>query len=246
MGSMYWQTQNNWPGASWASIDYDGRAQVSWYQAKHFYKPFIISGYLDGPLLQVYSINDLVDGTVSSGDLVLYAYSWSKGLLGKAHYEFTVSAANASRVLSLPLSQVWKATSCPSSLECVLVMEAYNNTGAQKLLLDQNYFFPASLREVTTMRDPEITIGQVTSTSDGDFVVSLQFYNTAAFVWIETTVHGIWEENAMFLPAGRPSTLHVKSLAFRPFQATGLSPEQFANTLSVTSLYDTAPSKYGP
>ena len=43
MGSLYWQLNDCWPVASWASIDYYGRWKALHYGARRFYAPFIAS-----------------------------------------------------------------------------------------------------------------------------------------------------------------------------------------------------------
>ncbi len=43
MGALYWQVNDIWPVASWASIDYYGRFKPLQYVAKRFFEPVIIS-----------------------------------------------------------------------------------------------------------------------------------------------------------------------------------------------------------
>lgn len=43
MGSLYWQLNDVWPGASWSSIDYYGRWKALNFHARRFYAPLAIS-----------------------------------------------------------------------------------------------------------------------------------------------------------------------------------------------------------
>ena len=43
MGTLYWQLNDIWPGASWASIDCYGRRKALHYFAKRFYNPVLLS-----------------------------------------------------------------------------------------------------------------------------------------------------------------------------------------------------------
>ncbi len=45
MGTLYWQLNDIWPVASWASIDYYGRLKALHYYAKRFYSPVLLSCY---------------------------------------------------------------------------------------------------------------------------------------------------------------------------------------------------------
>jgi beta-mannosidase len=60
MGTLYWQLNDTWPGASWSSIEYGGAWKLLHYAAKRFYAPSILSliPTPDGNQLEVYGIND--------------------------------------------------------------------------------------------------------------------------------------------------------------------------------------------
>ncbi|MDR3139694.1 MAG: glycoside hydrolase family 2 protein [Treponema sp.] len=52
MGAIYWQLNDIWPVASWASIDYHFRWKALHYYAKRFFQPLMISCHEEGVLTQ--------------------------------------------------------------------------------------------------------------------------------------------------------------------------------------------------
>ncbi len=52
MGAIYWQLNDCWPTASWASIDYYGRWKALHYYAKRFFAPILLSCQEEGILTQ--------------------------------------------------------------------------------------------------------------------------------------------------------------------------------------------------
>src|SRR6202007_3085288 len=61
MGSLYWQLNDVWPGASWASIDYFGRWKALQFHAKRFYAPQMISALRLNGATEVKLISDAVE-----------------------------------------------------------------------------------------------------------------------------------------------------------------------------------------
>ena len=57
MGTLYWQLNDIWPGASWSSIDYFGRYKALQYYAKRFYSPILISCCETGERETRYDVN---------------------------------------------------------------------------------------------------------------------------------------------------------------------------------------------
>ena len=58
MGALYWQLNDCWPVASWASIDYYGRWKALHYYARRFYDDVLISPFLHDKKVEVYVVSD--------------------------------------------------------------------------------------------------------------------------------------------------------------------------------------------
>ena len=58
MGSLFWQLNDCWPVASWASIDYYGRWKALQYYARRFYDDVLISPFAHDGKVDVYVVSD--------------------------------------------------------------------------------------------------------------------------------------------------------------------------------------------
>lgn len=57
MGAIYWQLNDCWPVASWASIDYCGRLKALQYYARRFFAPLMLSCQEEGMMSQEADMN---------------------------------------------------------------------------------------------------------------------------------------------------------------------------------------------
>jgi beta-mannosidase len=67
MGSLYWQLNDCWPVASWASIDYYGRWKALHYYARRFYDDVLVSPYSHDNKVDIYVVSDKlqpISGTI--------------------------------------------------------------------------------------------------------------------------------------------------------------------------------------
>ena len=59
-GTIYWQLNDCWPVASWASLDYFGRWKALHYAARRFFAPVLLSIEDDGPQMDLFLTSDRV------------------------------------------------------------------------------------------------------------------------------------------------------------------------------------------
>lgn len=67
MGALYWQLNDCWPVASWASIDYYGRWKALHYAAKRFFAPVLVSALDEGAKIKLNISNETLskaEGTI--------------------------------------------------------------------------------------------------------------------------------------------------------------------------------------
>ena len=69
MGTLFWQHNDCWPVASWASRDYYGRWKAQHYYVRKAYDDILISSVVEGDDLKVYAVSDRLENT--SGQLQL-------------------------------------------------------------------------------------------------------------------------------------------------------------------------------
>lgn len=58
MGSLYWQLNDVWPGASWSSVDYFGRWKALQFHARRFYAPLRVAPIRRGGRTEVFLVSD--------------------------------------------------------------------------------------------------------------------------------------------------------------------------------------------
>ena len=98
MGSLYWQLNDCWPGASWSSLDYFGNWKALHYYAKHFFAPFLICVTSDDEVLNIHIVND--NNMTEKSELLLELIDFSGELLNKHELSIDISPNTSKKVFS--------------------------------------------------------------------------------------------------------------------------------------------------
>ena len=103
MGALYWQLNDNWPVASWASIDYFGRWKALHYMAKKFYGPQAVRMCLEEDTMQVYLENESLDEIPPQVDF--YVKDMECNILDKITAKGSVGQQESGQILAVDISR---------------------------------------------------------------------------------------------------------------------------------------------
>lgn len=223
-GALYWQLNDCWPVASWASLDYYGRWKALHYAARRFFAPVLLTaekrdydesspttthetGYLfqptPGPFVDLFVANDNVDAWTGS---VRWSLETLAGrVVAAGDEQVTVRGLSSIRVTDLNFEGIVE----PSN-ERDLVLTCELVEGDHVLSRDVLSFVPA---KHLSLSDPGLT--WTVSQTDEGFAIELHAKALARFVWLSFGEadggFAVFSDNYFDVPAGRSITVSVSS-----------------------------------
>ena len=240
-GTLYWQLNDCWPVASWASLDYYGRWKALHYVAKRFYAPLLLSaeeeqidvnsdatthqtGYLfqptPGPYMALFLTSDLTEKW--QGTMRWSLETLQGEVLKSDQVKVEADGLSAMRVCSMDFDA---DVNRDNERDVVLVYELWQDD--QRLSLGLFSFVPS---KHLALKDPGLT-AEVTEV-DGGFMIEVIAKVLARYVWLELEgADVIFEDNFFDLPAGQSVKVRVPAIS-------GWSLDDVRARLSVASLID--------
>ena len=207
MGALYWQLNDNWPVASWSSLEYGGKWKHLHYQARRFYAPVAVvgaPGEKDG-VDAVWALNDTAADVKAK---VSVKYMTFEGEVeSTTDYDVTVPALGTLKVADCPKRE---------GTFLALALDSSAGNAANEWMFDK-------------FKDCPLADAEIRVEFDG-LAVTLSTEKPAFFVWMNVAgVSGEFADNSFTLLPGRP-----RKIEFVP--RGKLAPEAFRRAFSVTSL----------
>jgi beta-mannosidase len=109
MGSLYWQLNDCWPVASWASIDYFGRWKALQYYARRFYDDVLISPYAHDGKVDIFVVSDKLQPF--SGKVHARLLDFSGRVLFEKTQDVQIPAASSAIYLTLDEKEMFAGPS---------------------------------------------------------------------------------------------------------------------------------------
>jgi beta-mannosidase len=224
MGTPYWQLNDNWPVASWSSLDYHGRWKALHYMAKKFYAPILISG-----------IEDIEDGSVE----IHVTSDKLKNIMGEVNWQLR----DVSGRLILENSFETEIAAAGNHQVRTLELQDYvNQYGARDLMLwlelevdgeiIADNFVSFARPKHMQLKEPEIKT-EIKRLQAGKYWLSLSAEKTALWTWLELEDIDLkLSDNFFHLYPGREIKITAEI-------DQDLRVEEFEKQLLIRSLVDT-------
>ena len=224
MGSLYWQLNDCWPVASWASIDYFGRWKALHYYARRFYDDVLISPFLHDDKVDVYVVSDKLEPL--AGTIHMRMLDFSGNVLLEQSKEIQIPAQSSAIYFSVDKPEL-VSKSDPRRSFLVFDLEVAGKKVSRNLV-----FF-----EVTHNLELPVApkIEADVSRSGENYTVTLRSEKLARNVYISFGDLDVEAgDNYFDLLPSEPATIRLKSSA---------TLEQLNAALKVTSLTEAFDAK---
>ena len=219
-GTLYWQLNDCWPVASWASIDYFGRWKALHYLARRFYAPILLSIEDKSPVMDVHVANDLTESWEG-------AIKWSlESISGEVVEDgvLPVKAEPLANTLIHNFDFIHRVTA-DNERDLVFICELWRED--EHISTSVGTFVP---NKHVSFVNPEL---EVTVDQDRDeFIFKLKANSIARFVELKLNESDIvFSDNYFDIPAGRVVIVTCPI-------PDGFTLEKAKDQLRVYSLYD--------
>ncbi len=220
-GTLYWQLNDCWPVASWASLDYFGRWKALHYAARRFYAPLMLSIEDAPPKQSIFISSDMLkdwNGTVRWSLVDLDGKVFTSG-----EKAASVSTNGVTAVESLDFSQYLNDD---SRRELAFVAELYEG----EICLARQAAFFAPTKHLK-LKDPQVT----SALSAKDDMLSIEISSKSLARLVEINLNGadvVFSDNYFDLPAQTKVTVTAP-------MPTGWNLKKAKAALDIRSVFDT-------
>ena len=224
MGALYWQLNDCWPVASWASIDYHGRWKALHYMARRFFAPVIVSGIENtkNRTVEIHVTSDLLN---SRKALLSYVVTDTAGAELDSGSEEIQTPENADKLVR--------------TLELQKIADQAGERQIMVWLKLETEGSPVSSQLVTFVKPKHLELasepGITTAVKqEGDrFLITLNTSKPALWAWIEfSDIDTPLSDNFIHLRPGDPVTLELQP-------ETEMTVAELKAQMAVYSLADT-------
>lgn len=202
MGSLYWQLNDCWPAASWASIDSFGRWKALQFHARRFYNDLLIAPIRQDGTTTLYAVNDRT--VPVQANVHLQVMGFDGRVLSESTAAVTMRPLSSTRVNSFADNALLKGAD-PKKTLAVFTMEVDGKPVSRHIL----YF-----RAARDLSLPQAKVTTHVTTGAHGLELTLRADTLARDVWVSFGDQDVTlADNAFTLLPGETRTILLKSSA---------------------------------
>lgn len=238
MGTLYWQLNDCWPVASWASVDYAGRWKGLHYRARRFFAPLLASSRVVGKRLEIWATSDLPVPLRGAWKAELWRLDGTSAGAFKGAWSLGKQASQA--VARIPLDSILAGPEHKTNVIAFFELNVERNclsaVARKELSVGDEALHSSNTRlfvlpKALELQAPRIR-AKVESAPDGNPRVRLLSQRPALFVELSAgPLKGLFSENWMHLEPGREAIVEFQG-------KEGVDATQLRKALRVRSLFD--------
>ncbi|NDW10790.1 glycoside hydrolase family 2 protein [Dysgonomonas sp. 520] len=218
MGTLFWQHNDCWPVASWASRDYYGRWKAQHYYSRDAYRDVLVSPIVNGDKLDFYIVSDRLKNI--SGKLDIKVVKLDGTVVNQVTESVEVPSNTSTKLYSTDIESFIKKTPRKDVFVYVTFDDAKGGTYT-------NRYFLALQKDIDF---PKVKISRKVQAVSGGYEVTLKSDKLARAVMMSIEgIDNFFENNYFDILPGQEVKVKV---------TTKLSQNEFEKQLKVTSLVD--------
>ncbi|MDR6565388.1 beta-mannosidase [Chitinophaga ginsengisegetis] len=221
MGTLYWQLNDCWPGASWSGRDYDGRWKALQYYVKDAFRPRLVSSVIENGQLCTYLVTDEYQG---KADLLMKAVD----LNGKVIWQKELTDISVKANTSEKLHAIDTAAVLQGNNPARVIFYAQLRIDSKDM--ERNIFYFAPAKDMN-LEVPHLDVVTSKVAKDkGVVYIRVKTDKLARNVYLsldKATATDHFEDNYFDLLPGETRTIRLQ---------TGQLPELIHQALKVTTL----------
>lgn len=174
MGSLYWQLNDVWPGASWASVDYFNRWKALQFHAKRFYAPVDVVPLRRDGTTEVFAVSDRTADFAAT--LRTRVYDMGGKLLRESSQPVNAKALSSTKVTTVADAALLKGADSRKTVVSFDLLEQ------GKVVAHHLLYFGAA----RTLALPKPELSSSLRQGANGYVLTVSAKRLARAVWVDT------------------------------------------------------------
>ena len=192
MGSLFWQLNDCWPGASWSSIDYFGNWKALNYAAKRFFNPILLSFLDEKNTIKVYLTNDFPNRPEAKFSLYLMNFNGNK--IEKFSEKIILPSSSSSKISEFQIDHLTK------TLDKTSMFREGNIKIKNKSITNNEYYFVKP--KYLNLSDPRLDLKYVLKKNRYFLKIKAETFSHETHILCQN-LHGYFSDNYFNINPGK-------------------------------------------